>query len=260
MNFKKLTLVTSALLLSTAALAEAQVYEMTLTLKSTLTKKGKTAALVCSEPKNDTGLYRKQGSVKIKGLFWGCDCITIGDPQPLTTASATYGYIFWNQTTGKVLDGKFAWMLLNRIDKTLKKCEGTWDLAGDGFELVGGGFGTVVDVVDKECCTLDSTIIKTMNGNCAGYLSLPPTIVSEGTQEVCEKCEQIQGTDDVVAIAPAFTLCECGDASEITTATGTWRLKYHQSASSKWNKSSATEPITSVYGFPSYVVSYINAR
>ncbi len=246
---------------STAALAadEAQVYEFTLTLKSTIARKGSTSSVVCDSPENDTGLFRKQGSVRVKGLIWGCGCETIADPVKISDPSATYGYIFWNITTGQVLDGEFAWKILNRIDKTLRKAEGVWMLEGDSFTLVGGGFGTVKDTVDRECCVIENTVISSMNGNCAGWFTMPSTVVGKGKEEICTKCSMVAGTEDVVAVAPGFSLCDCDEGSELTAVSGTWRLKYSAALTRKWTSAGAFDSITSIYSFPSYVVSYINS-
>lgn len=249
-----------ALATTTASAADdAQVYEFTLTLKSSLAQKGKTNSVVCDTPANDTGLFRKQGAVRIRGLIWGCGCLTIADPQKVSDPAATYGYIFWNLTTGKVIEGDFAWKLLHRIDKTLKKVEGTWTLENDTLGLMGGGFGTVKDVVDKECCSIDNTWIATMTGNCAGWTTMPATVVGKGKEEVCTKCSLIEGSDDVVAVAPGFSLCECEEDNELATVTGTWRLKYNAMLTRKWSSASADASITTIYNFPSYVAAYIDS-
>lgn len=254
----KVLAMASAILFTASAMAEAQVYEMTLTLKSTLTAKGKITPLCNSLPDDDTGLYRKQGTVRIKGLIWGCDCTTIAEPQPVTDPEATYGYVFWNQSTGKVLEGDFGWRLLHRIMKNLKKCEGTWTMEGGDFSLMAGGFGTIKDTIDKECCTIENSLITSMNGNVAGWMTMPSVVVSKGSEGVCEKCQLVEGTDDVVAVAPGFSLCECDDGNEFTTVSGTWKLKYLTKQSESWNKASATASITTIYAFPGYVVTYLN--
>ena len=260
MNRKTLALgLAAALFAAHDACAEAQVYEMTLTLKSTVTAKGKITPLCDGLPDDDTGLYRKQGTVRIKGLIWGCDCITIAEPQPATSATETYGYVFWNMSTGEVLDGEYAWQLLHRIMKNLRKCEGTWNLTGDTFSLVGGGFGTLQDKIDRECCAIEDTIVKSMNGNVAGWMTMPPVVISKGEAEECTRCKVVAGTDDVVAYAPAFSLCECDDGTELTTVSGTWKLKYLAAQSARWKKTELEDPITAIYPFPSYVASYLNS-
>lgn len=258
---KKLSVFSVALLAASAVFADAQVYEMTITLKSTVAASGKITPVVCDLPAQEVDLYRKQSTVKIKGLLWGCDCETIAEPEFVSSAEATYGYIFWNETSHKVIDGEFAWQLLNRIDKKLKKAEGAWTIGSfdDDIFLVGSGFGTVKDTVSKSTCTISSVILSPMSGNCAGWLSLPSSVVKKGTAEDCKKCQVVEGTDDVIAVAPGWSLCACEEGSERTAASGTWKLKYVTAAAKKWQKADASLSITKVYSFPAYVKSYIEA-
>ena len=90
-------------------------------------------------------------------------------------------------------------------------------------------------------------------------LTMPSVVVSKGDEEICEKCSLVPGTEDVVAYAPGFSLCECEDGSELTAVSGTWRLKYLATQSSKWKKAASDTSITTIYSFPSYVVSYLNS-
>lgn len=261
MNRKTLALsiCAASLFATSSAFGDAQVYEMTLTLRTTLTAKGNVTPLCSTLPNDDTGLYRKQGTVRVKGLFWGCDCMTIGDPIPVTDPYGTYGYVFWDMTTGKILDGDFGWKLLHRINKNLKKTEGAWTLTGTDFFFTGGGFGTVKDTVDKECCTLENTVITTMSGNLAGWMTLPAVVVSKGKDGVCAKCSLVPGSDDVIAVAPSFSVCECADGSAFTAVSGTWKLKYLSRQSTRWNSAGASDPIWDIYLFPSYVRSYLES-
>lgn len=257
---KKIAVAAIAGLFAFGAFAAAQVYEMTITIKTTVSQSGKITKICSDLPEGDSiSLYRKQSTVKIKGLFWGCDCETIAEPIKVTSPKETYGYIFWNETTKKVIESDFAWKLLNRVDKKLKKAEGTWVLGdtGDELFLVGGGFGTVKDALAKGQCVLNEVILTPMSGNVAGWLSLPEVVVSKGKDEICWKCEVIEGTDDVVAVAPGWSLCACAEGSEQTTASGTWKLKYVADASKKWAKVQADASIVTVYKFPSYVVTYL---
>lgn len=259
---KKIVVSAFCALTAFGAFASAQVYEMTLTLKTTVSQSGKITKLCEELPEGEiVNLYRKQSTVKIKGVFWGCDCETIADPIKVTSPKETYGYVFWNETTKKVIESDFVWKLLNRIDKKLRKAEGTWMLGeeGDDLFLVGGGFGTVKDSLAKGQCVLNEVILTPMSGNVAGWLSLPEIVVSKGRDEVCEKCTVIEGTDDVVAVAPGWSLCACAEGSEQTTASGTWKLKYVAAAAKKWAKVQADASITTVYSFPSYVVSYLKS-
>ena len=258
---KHFILFAASALATLAVCAEAQVYELTITLKSTATVAGAITPIVCDTPIQEVKLYRKQSTVKIKGLFWGCDCETIAEPQFVTSAGATYGYILWNETTHQVLDAAFAWHVLNRIDKKLKKAEGAWTIGDTDAEvfLSGSGFGTVKDAVSKSACTIDSVILSPMSGNCAGWLSLP-AITVKGSSEDCTKCGEVtEGTDDIVSIAPGWSLCACGEGSEFTAASGTWKLKYHAAASKKWQKAETELSITKAYSFPSYVKTFIES-
>lgn len=245
------------------AFADAQVYEMTLTLKTTVTKSGQVKFISCDcMDDSDSNLYRKQGTVKIKGLIWGCDCITIGEPDISSDgdslAEQAYGYIFWNETTKKPMNLKFEWEFLNRIDKTLKKSEGTWTLTSDddSFHVMGSGFGTVKDtVVDDE---RESTQIVSMKGNLAGW-STPGAIVTvKATSGSCSWCNKVAGTEEETAAASALSLCDCDEADERTAANGTWSLKYSTRAAKKLADSkNPVDKITQAYAFPAYVKSVI---
>ena len=260
MNMRKFSILALLALFGTAtACADAQVYEMTLTLKSCISTKGGVTPLCDGLPSDDSGLYRKQGTIRIKGLIWGCDCTTIAEPQPVTDPNATYGYVFWNLSTGKVLDGDFAWRLLHRINKNLKKCEGAWAIEGDSLQLTAGGFGTLKDEIDRECCTIESSIIQNMNGNLAGWMAIPVVITKKGEDPICDKCHAVEGTDDVVAFAPGFSLCECDEGSEFTAVSGTWKLKFLTAQSKRWQSAGATDSITTIYNFPGYVLNYLNS-
>ena len=255
----KINVFAAAALLTFGAFADAQVYELTLTLKTTVTKSGSITSVVCDTPSSEVNLYRKRSTVKIKGLIWGCDCDTIANPAKSSDPTETYGYIFWNETTHQVIDSEFAWKVLNRIDKKLNKAEGAWTIEADDLVLLGGGFGDVKDSVSKATCTITSTILTPMSGNVAGWMGLPSVVVTKGTADDCYKCQVIEGTDEVVAFAPGWSLCTCDEGSESTAVSGTWKLKYLSSASKKWGSVDASASITTVYSFPSYVVSYFKS-
>ena len=65
---KKLMIAAITALAGGVALADAQVYEMQLTLKTTVTRSGQVKFVACDCPVDDYNLYRAQGTVKIKGL------------------------------------------------------------------------------------------------------------------------------------------------------------------------------------------------
>ena len=206
---KRVSIFAAALMFAFGAIADAQVYELSMTIKTTITKSGAIKAIVCDKPSPEVNLYRKQATVKIKGLFWGCDCETIANPTKIISATETYGYILWNETTHQVIDADFSWKVLNRIDDKLKKAEGAWMLEGDSICLIGGGFGNVKDDVSSSTCTIMSTILTPMSGNVAGWMGLPSVVVAKGKADDCYKCQVIEGSDEVVAFAPGWSLCTC---------------------------------------------------
>ena len=248
------------------ALADAQVYEMQLTMKTTSTRSGKVKFVSCDCGGESLGdLYRKQSTVKIKGLIWGCDCVTIGEPSITSNADclaeAPYGYIFWNETTKKPMNLKFKWDILNRIDKTAKKAEGTWTLTSeDGdFMVMGSGFGTVKDTTQtKPICQRLATWVPSMKGNFAGWSTTGAIVTAKATDGECSWCEKVAGTEEKVASAPGWSLCLCGESDERTAATGTWTLKYNSKVSKTLSSTAKSiSKITEAYAFPSYVKSVI---
>lgn len=262
---KKLIVAAAMAFVSAAALADAQVYEMQLTVKTTVTRSGQVRFVACDCPVDGNTLYRSQGTVKIKGLIWGCDCVTLSDPEISSGASSlaksSYGYIFWNETTKKPLNLKFGWELLNRIDRSGQKAEGTWTLSSDdgSFYIMGSGFGSVKDtVVTKPVCERTATWVPSMSGNLAGW-STPGAIVTvAATAGECSWCKKIEGKEEQTASAKGWTLCECGDSDERTAASGTWKLKYNKKASQILSdESKAVESVTQAYSFPSYVKNVI---
>ena len=200
------------------AFADAQVWEMSLTVKTTESKAG-TVKSACDACDGATS-YRKQASVKINGVFWGCTCDEmVGLTGPV---SENEGVFFWNatkkaafydQAAGEYAAITFGWDLLNRIGQKGTECEGVWNLDIGAFKLYGAGFGTV-----KGCD--DASYISSMKGNFAGTY-LP----GNG----CKRCEQLAGN--------AWALCDCTDAGDETAAYGTWTLKYNASATKKFANS-----------------------
>ena len=258
---KKMIAMAAFAVFGTVAWADAQVYEMQLTLKTTQTKSGKVNFISCDCGVDEATLYRKQGTVKIKGLIWGCDCETIAEPQisddGASLSESGYGYIFWNETTKKPLNLKFEWEFLNRIDKTATKAEGTWKLSDDDdtFCLYGSGFGTVKDTtVTKPICERIATWITTMNGNIAGW-STPGAIVTvKATSGECSWCEKVEGTEEETESAKGWSLCACEESDERTAASGTWKLKYNAKAAKALSSTKKEiKRVTEVYKFPAYV-------
>ena len=262
---KRLMIVVAAALTGGFALADAQVYEMQLTMKTTVTRSGQVKFVSCDCPVDSYSMYRKQGTVKIKGLIWGCDCVTISKPQISTNSSslatAEYGYIFWNETTHKPMNLKFEWEFLNRIDATGKKAEGTWTLSSEdgSFFVMGSGFGNVKDTTVKDpVCMRTATWVPNMNGSFAGWSTPGAIVTAKATDGTCSWCKKIAGTEEQTATAVGWTLCDCGDSDKRTAATGTWKLKFNQKASKILSsEKNPVDSITQAYRFPAYVKSVI---
>ena len=262
---KKAAIAIMAISLIGYAFADAQVYEMQLTMKTTVSQSGKVKFVSCDCQVDGDTMYRDQGTVKIKGLIWGCDCDTLSNPRISTNstslAKAEYGYIFWNETSRKPMNLKFKWEFLNRIDKTAKKAEGTWTLSSEdgSFYLVGSGFGTVKDTtVRQPICMRTATWAQSMSGNFAGW-STPGAIVTvKATSGECSWCKKVEGTEEQTASAIGWSLCDCGDSDERTAANGTWKLKYNKKAAKVLARTvHPVESITQAYAFPAYVKNVI---
>ncbi|MCQ2389785.1 MAG: hypothetical protein MJ240_00050 [Kiritimatiellae bacterium] len=247
-----------ALLLCGAASADAQFYEVDIKVKTTVTQSGTPKMVACDMRTDQSTLYRKQGSVTIKGVIWGCDCDTLIKGEPYTSSTNAFGYFFWNVTSQKPLNVKLEWPIANRIDKSAAKCELTWILSSeDGtFYLVGSGFGSLKDNVlkDKNTCTLLSSIISPVSGSFAGWMLPGAVVTTKATSGTCNWCEKIEGTEAVTATAPGWPIClECGETCSLnqgSSAFGTWKIKYNKKISAKLQK--ATK-ITEAYTFPAYV-------
>ena len=236
----------------------AQVYDATLTVKTGVCKEGKATAATVKyyesvygkdnsplEAKEEAG-FRKQATIKIAGVFWGCECETIADPRwrryrPVNGLGRNLGgYAFWNQTSDTyyvIPNTVFGWACLNRIGNDFKTVEGTWVLANNvdpqALYLMGAGFGKA-SVAANTC----RSIISTISGSFAGF--------------------RMPGTDDLVGSCPYCGIdgcsvepfCDrCGgwiENLDLTAAYGTWSIKFNSSASNKLKKNMS---ITKSYKF-----------
>ena len=241
-----------------SALADAQLYEVDLKVKTTVTESGSPKMVSCDLRTDQSTLYRKQGAVNIKGVIWGCDCDTLIKGTPYTSSTNAFGYFFWNATTKKPLNVQLRWPIANRIEKSANKSELTWILESeDGlFYLVGSGFGKLQDDVlkDKNTCTLVSSILAPASGNFAGWM-LPGAVVTvKATKGTCNWCEKVEGTEAVMSVAPGWPIClECGDSCSVNQASsayGTWKVKYNKKASVKLMTAAN---VKEAYAFPAYV-------
>lgn len=231
------------------------VYEVTMKVKTTVAKTGKvsTACQVIgttSSNKISTVTFRKQGTVTVKGLIWGCECDSFAGELGFTSPSDD-GCYFWNVTDRRALkNGKVTWPVFNRIDKNMKKAEGTMELFANGWHLLCGGFGRAVDVTDA------IGRLNMLKGNFGGW-RMAPTWSYTVYGEPCTFCDS--GTADVTyeEAALAWAICQCAAATDKTTAFGTWNIKYNGGLANRLREATA---ITSVYSFPSYVTAAMGIK
>lgn len=252
---KKLMIAAAAAAVSAGVLAanKAQVYDFTATLKTTGCRAAKVSRALANYFDHTSfglstlnGQYaqgdeigiRKQVSVKIAGVIWGCDCPTISIPgwRPTDPTNPRYigGFIFWNQQSETVYNPfltDFDWLVLNRID-TMKKCEGSFYLKNtaedQGLFLIGSGFGTVKD---EGCDTYASSI----KGNIAGIRFAP------NDEFGCVFCAA-----EGCVVAPFCDTCYDYDTTAYSVANGTWTIKYNKSAAKKL---SSTPFLSRIYKF-----------
>ena len=228
---KKLMIAAAAAAMIGAAQAyEAQVYDMTLTVKTTQCKESKVSKALAAylddgtEKGEKIGL-RKQATRKMAGVIWGCDCETIAYPAWRTyraNKQTVGGYVFWDLASKEhfyIPMTKFFWTVLNRID-TMNKVEGSWTLAngadGSAFLFTGAGFGSIAGA---GC----GSYISSMSGNFAGFRQ------AVGGMTDCLFCEDVE-TD--CRVENFCDVCiTVADTTELTAAYGTWKLKYNKSAS-----------------------------
>jgi len=232
---KKLMITAATAAMIGGAFADGQVYEMTMNVKTTEAKSG---TVYVQEGCYSSQSYRKQTSLKIAGLFWGCNCSTIAETADLAQDkgvffwNATKKAAFYDQEADEYIQPAFEWKLLNRIGQKACDVEGVWELTyGDAY-LYGAGFG-------KANGYEDSAYVTSMCGNFAGTMN---------PGNACKRCEEVA--------ADAWPLCECGEQDEdLTAAYGTWSLKFNSSAAKKFANSSDW----SWYKFPGDVLEAIQA-
>ena len=223
--------------------ADAQVYQFSATLKTTVAARGRvSAAMLTCLDESETLVYRKQGTVKLAGLIWGCECEALAAVSGWN-GEGEDGCVFWDGSNKQLLSGEFAWKLLNRIDSTAKKSEGAWTYESDCYFLTGGGFGSV-KVVNEDIT------IPAMSGNLAGWKCAPGYTYKTGKYIPCTFCDPGQEESEEWITAIAWTLCDCGDSEDFTAVSGTWKLKYNATATKKLRNSSS---VFDAYKFPDYV-------
>ena len=231
------------------AMSETLVFDISMKVKTTVAKTG--AINVACIVSNDAAriVYRKQGTLDVKGLIWGCTCDSLVGPLSYTAPTAD-GCYFWNVTDSEpIVGGVISWPVLHRIEDKMKKAEGVMEFKADEWYLLCAGFGRV----DNK--TFPNGLLMNLNGYFAGWRIAPKwkrTTVIHG--QPCTFCES--GTADITTeeevSAEAWALCACALPSDKTAAFGTWKLKYNKSLSKKLGATGITS-ITEVYTFPIYV-------
>lgn len=239
-----------------------QAYSMTLSVKTTIAKKGSIKDAIADCPVDQAVAYRKIATRKLAGLIWGCWCDTLNTPQ----FGDFSGYVFWNVTERFQYDDltatKFDWTTgwdwttqIDRINYNGKKCEGIWALTlayldGDGasqeeYKLTGAGFGTVAggSIITS---TKSNIYVPSMNGYFVGTRSYTCSEVTPG------HCGELDEKREGVASWP---LCLCGDPAAKTVAYGSWKIKFNNTVATKFAK---TGDIEESYNFPKYVTTFGN--
>lgn len=224
------------------ALAETQykVYDVKMTLKTT--KAGGIAATSCG----DNYVYRVPGSRTIHGVIAGCGCIAMAGDE----SCENFEVYFWDATTKTQLTNfTFKTELLQRIGKKGEYVEQfvtftVEDPDGEKFEL------QLVSAQGRYAASKKDPIYDTIsvNGHVTGTVDAP----YKTTLGSCTACAV---TPDTVDQTQAVAVCEEGvctpsDTSDVTTAHGTYSMKYNASKSKKAEKNGIT---AKTLGLPVYV-------
>ncbi|MGN0854723.1 MAG: hypothetical protein ACI4R9_04300 [Kiritimatiellia bacterium] len=214
--------------------ATVQVYDMTITVKSTECKDNKKVySNVCAD---DIQFYRAQATQKFYGKFWGCGCETLCAPDSYGEPKSDKSFVFWG-SNGAFHNADIDWPVLQLVGKNGTNIEGAFDLKlytcdenGDAnvdpdFNLSGAGYGTA----SVKACADEDNYVKSMSGNVVGIANV--TSLSEITG--CKYC------GEYVDCQP-WDFCDCVAANEnVSAAFGTFTLKYNASqakalAKGKW--------------------------
>lgn len=225
----------------------AQVYDLTITVKTTVAQRGKLKKGHPFDSSTDAVTYRKQGTQKWSGLIWGCDCEALAGKWVVVDdeAGTVAGCVIWsNAKPNNVLFiDDINWRLLNAIDKKGDKCEGSWtigDMSSDSDAFLSfAGFGTLQIVYTAQPCEdpeLNCTsYLKSMSGNVAGWMPAP-SYTTGGKEGSCTFCgEYVPGEEPTEDMATAWDFCPCEEYADIefTAVSGTWSIKYNASSSRK---------------------------
>ena len=225
----------------------AQVYNLTITVKTTKAERGKLKKGHPFATSTDAVIYRKQVTQKWSGLIWGCDCDALAGKWQIVddTAGSVAGCVIWdNAKPNDVLFiDDFNWRLLNAIDKGGDKCEGSWTIGNMSDDSVAflafAGFGTLQPIYTVQPC-VDPEInctsyLKSMSGTVAGWMPAP-SYTTAGKSGHCTFCGDYEpGEEPTTDIATAWDFCPCEEYADIdfTAVSGTWSIKYNAASSKK---------------------------
>jgi len=177
----------------------AQVYNVTITLKTTAAKSGKLDIGTECAPGSTSLCYRVISSKSYKGYYWNCEC---GCEEFRSNVIDLYD----TKTKEIVISNStIAWDQLTRFGKKNADIEAAGDIDEDIFIM---GFGTY-DTKNGR--------VSSISGNVQAFLKAPQCTVN---------CAP--GTT-----ALAYDLCTLYPISEGTIGYGTFSLKYNAAASKK---------------------------
>lgn len=250
----------------------AQVYDVKVTIKTTIAKKAKLSA--SKNPfisESDSIVYRAQGSQSWNGVIWGCSCDAILGSWTVINQGLgiVAGCVIWDKKAPHsiIFDEDIHWRLLNAIDKNGNKCEGAWTI-GDSSDtsnafLSFAGFGTLflsTEKIDGDLTMADCmSYVKSISGNVAGWMPAPYVTV-EGKKGKCTFCSSEPDDEDETNYATAWNFCDCAEFgdSDFTAVSGTWSIKYNAALSRKLRDSTS---ILDVYSkFPKTVEASVSAK
>lgn len=211
---------------------DAQVYDMTITLKVTECVK-KSTQNVCGKAIG----YRKQATQKITGKFYGPDNCVIAAPasygtRPSEEELSESGYLFWGAKAA-FHDAQMEWSFLQLVDAKASSAEGHFTLELYGHEkghvvsdatatLSGAGYGSVT----VKGCGDEGNILKTMNGSIVGFYSVTAMAVVTG----CVYCGETN-------VCEPWSFSSCAEVDSARSAAyGTFTIKYNQKQASALSK------------------------
>lgn len=213
--------------------ATAQVYDMTITVKSTECKDNKKLYKnVCAD---DIQFYRAQATQKFYGKFWGCGCETLCAPVVYGAPREDKSFVFWG-ADGAFHNAEINWSVLQLVGKNGTNVEGAFNLelytcedgtvaADPDFTLAGAGYGTASVVA----CGDEDNYVKSMSGSVVGVANVAALADVTG----CKYCGDLVDCN-------VWDYCDCVAAdNDVSAAFGTFTLKYNASqakalAKGKW--------------------------